>query len=200
MGSWLSGNRRRSRVCTDSVPWVDVRVLHRAGALHAGTIFEVNFKYAGSTTWICVVDELLSCVNVVCQGSLHSILLDWTGCHFGGRRAWFICPACSKRVALLSLSERPVCRRCLGMIYRSQCESSLDRAIRRLGRGRTILGWTQGIANENGGKPKGMHWKTYAKTKERYLVEERRVLGLLFLKMRPGNQSTGVPRHGGGAV
>jgi hypothetical protein len=36
-----------------------------------------------------------------------------------------------------------------------------DRATRRAGKLRERLGWEPGILNCSGGKPKGMHWRTF---------------------------------------
>jgi hypothetical protein len=53
------------------------------------------------------------------------------------------------------------CRPCKGLAYSSQGEAADDRAARRADRIRKRLGWAPGILNDNGFKPKGMHWRTY---------------------------------------
>ena len=77
--------------------------------------------------------------------------------------AAFICPAsgCGKRVAILYGGSIFACRHCHRLVYRCQRESSDDRAIRRADKIRDRLGWTPGIMNGPGGKPKGMRWRTY---------------------------------------
>ena len=37
------------------------------------------------------------------QDESYPVILDWTDCHLGGKRPWFICPArgCGRRVALI---------------------------------------------------------------------------------------------------
>ena len=47
------------------------------------------------------------------------------------------------------------------LAYKSQRETPDDRNIRRAGKLRDRLGWTAGIFNGTGGKPKGMHWQTF---------------------------------------
>jgi hypothetical protein len=92
-----------------------------------------------------------------------------TSCHLGGSRPWFICPAlgCGRRVAILYGGTIFACRRCYRLAYPSQRESWDDRAARRAERIRARLGWVPGILNGGGGKPKGMHWRTF----ERLVVE-----------------------------
>jgi hypothetical protein len=90
------------------------------------------------------------------------VMLETTPCTLGGSRPWFCCPTCSKRVAVLYGKGRLfACRHCKGLAYASQRESSSDRANRRVDRIRKQLGWPAGIFNGQGGKPKGMHWRTY---------------------------------------
>ena len=51
------------------------------------------------------------------------VYLSWTRPQFGGRRPWFVCPRCNRRVALLYLrGERWTCRICCGLAYRSELE------------------------------------------------------------------------------
>jgi len=92
-----------------------------------------------------------------------SALLDWTACTYGGYRAWFLCPDCGRRVALLYLPSYggAFCRHCLDLVYNSQRETKEDRAIRRYNKIRRRLGWKPGFLNGEGGKPRGMHWRTF---------------------------------------
>jgi len=93
----------------------------------------------------------------------YPVGLDWTDCHLGGQRPWFLCPArgCGKRVAILYGGGIFACRHCYQLAYPSQREADYDRMARRADRIRDKLGWEQGILNGNGWKPKGMHWKTF---------------------------------------
>ena len=45
--------------------------------------------------------------------------------------------------------------------YRTQREQAHDRASSKADKLRDRLGWEVGILNGNGGKPKGMHWRTF---------------------------------------
>ncbi|MEI8570803.1 hypothetical protein U737_17970 [Methylomonas sp. LW13] len=94
----------------------------------------------------------------------YSIGLQTTGCHFGGRRYWFSCPAlgCGKRVAVLYMGDKYfACRKCCQLAYSSQRETLEDRAIRKVDKIREKLEWEPGFLNGRGLKPKGMHWKTF---------------------------------------
>jgi hypothetical protein len=90
-------------------------------------------------------------------------------CHLGGQRHWFTCPRCSKRVAVLYAPGRYfACRQCGGLGYATQKEGAGDRASTKADKLRKRMGWEAGILNGNGGKPKGMHWKTYQRLKSHH--------------------------------
>lgn len=105
--------------------------------------------------------------------SLH---LSFTQCKLGGTRAWWVCPCCSKRVAVLYGWGRFQCRKCMDLHYLSQSETGGDRTLRRAGKLRRRLGWEPGIINPRGGKPRGMHWQTYYQLQGRYHTEEIKAL------------------------
>ena len=60
------------------------------------------------------------------------------------------------------------CRQCGGPGYATQKEGAGDRASTKADKLRKRLGWEAGIFNSNGGKPKGMHGKTYQRLKDRH--------------------------------
>jgi hypothetical protein len=94
----------------------------------------------------------------------YPVYLDWTACHLGGERPWFLCPAsgCGQRVAILYGGSIFACRHCYQLAYPSQREAYYDRAARKADRIRKKLGWEPGILNPKGWlKPKGMHWSTF---------------------------------------
>lgn len=101
----------------------------------------------------------------------YPVQLEWTDCHLGGRRPWFLCPAkgCGRRVAILYEGGVFACRHCHDLRYTSQREHGYDRAARRAGWVRKKLGWAPGILNGAEGKPKGMHWQTYYRLCVQYL-------------------------------
>lgn len=100
----------------------------------------------------------------------YTVYLEWTNCNLGGRRAWFLCPAhkCGRRVAILYSNSILACRRCQKLVYTCQRESHNQGSIRRADGIRRRLGWKPGIANPEGGKPKGMHRRTFERLKARH--------------------------------
>ena len=98
----------------------------------------------------------------------YPVQIERTDCNLGGQRVWFWCPGCGRRVAVLYGWEVFSCRHCRNLAYASQRETANDRIIRRADSIRERLGWEIGIANPRGGKPKGMHWKTYWRLRIRH--------------------------------
>lgn len=172
MGGSNSG-RRGGKLTTNDMRSLDVRRLKREGLLIPGRSFAWTWTRDNETMArvnIRVNDEsahltyLQSWRGEPWRDCSNILKIDWTACNFGGCRAWWRCPVfgCDRRVAVL-YSGRGVyaCRHCLALAYRSQRESSSDLAARRANKIRDRLGWARGILNMPGGRPKGMHWKTY---------------------------------------
>ena len=181
MGGFGSG-RFSSRSTTSHYHELDIRHWHRKGILKPNRSFTWN--------WLRN-DEVLSSIRVSTfqdmvrltyshkingktgENKNYPIYIDWTNCHFGGERPWFLCPAagCGRRVAILYCGSIFACRHCYNLAYACQRETIHDRELRRVEKIRDRLGWEPGILNRAGSKPKGMHWSTYIK-----LVNEHDVL------------------------
>jgi hypothetical protein len=144
MGGFGSG-RQGWKATTSDMRTLDIRKLQRDGLLTPGQAFVV----------------------LQVGGVWQSVKCTWTPCNFGGRRAWFVCPAmgCGRRVAILYGGSIFACRHCYRLAYPSQRETDVDRAMRRADAIRRRLGWEPGILNGDGGKPKGMHWRTFERMK-----------------------------------
>ena len=162
---------------------IDVRTLHKAGALTVGRIFSWKWK-----RWGEVVASIGSQADSRCglrlryqltrQGKSEEkdylVPITWTPCHLGGERPWFLCPCCGRRVARLYSSTLFACRHCLRLNYRSQQTSKRDRPCDRSWDLRSALGCDEGFLSlpaELIRKPKGMHWRTF----ERKLARLKRV-------------------------
>ena len=94
----------------------------------------------------------------------ESVSLDWTVCNFGGERPWFVCPGagCGCRVAILyGQGKYFLCRHCYDLVYESQRENEMTRALRRAQTIRERLGGSANMTVPFPEKPRGMHWKTY---------------------------------------
>ena len=87
-------------------------------------------------------------------------------CNFGGERTWFICPGagCGRRVAVLYGAGRYfLCRHCYELLYESQRENAMYRAIHKAQSIRKRLGGSANMMKPFPEKPKGMHWSTYGR-------------------------------------
>ena len=94
----------------------------------------------------------------------YPVALEWTDCHFGGQRPWFLCPCCGRRVAVLFGGSVYACRHCHDLAYPCQREAAHSRLQSRALKIRNRLGWD----GEYGPKPKGMHWRTFERLESEY--------------------------------
>ena len=173
MGGIGSGRRYQGvKDTTSDMRALDIRRLQRDDLLKPGRAFGWNWLRGGET--VASIQIRTEADRVILNYRRRSnggewqpiespVYLEWTGLHFGGRRAWFLCPAqgCGRRVAILFGGSIFACRHCHKLAYECQRERFDDRAMRRADAIRRRLGWQPGIANPAGDKPKGMHWKTY---------------------------------------
>ena len=93
---------------------------------------------------------------------IETIWLDHTPCNFGGKRAWFKCPECDNRVAVLFRADRRFrCRKCHKLSYQTQSWDELDRYGHKARKIRIKLGGSGSLGEAFPPKPVGMHLKTY---------------------------------------
>ena len=172
MGGYGSG-RKNGALYTDDFLWLDIRHWQRDGFLTPGQ--KLDWQWLQNGKKIAAIEVKVE-VNQVClnynyrkneedwQRLDYPVRLQTTTCTYGGIRYWFTCPAvgCGRRVAILYLGNNIfACRHCYKLVYQSQRETKSRRGYRGAGKIRSKLAWSPGIANLPGGKPKGMHWKTY---------------------------------------
>ena len=158
----------------DSMP-LDIRKIARSGLLIPGSSFgwqwTVNDRPVASIRIRVDRESLVLSYRMKSTGEVveQRVQTQTTPCHLGGQRHWFACPLCSKRVAVVYAPGRYfACRQCCGLGYATQKESAGDRAATRADKLRKRLGWEAGILNGPGGKPKGMHWKTFLRLKSHH--------------------------------
>ena len=180
MGGVGSGNWYRfdKKTTTGECHSVDVRYLHREGLLEPGRWFTLRWSRAdretGSIGGVVEGTEppervLLFYRHRIGPGEewedvQEHVFLDWSACNFGGERPWFVCPGdgCGQRVAVLyGLGKYFLCRYCYDLVYESQRENEMHRALRRAQAIRERLGGSANMTKPFSEKPKGMHWKTY---------------------------------------
>jgi hypothetical protein len=170
-GSGRRSNNDGKRETCDSMP-LDIRKITRKGLLKPGTSFSwqwllndhpmagVSIRVENQTL---VLSYRIKSTAELVEQRVHT---QTTVCHLGGERHWFTCPKCSQRVAVLYAPGRYfACRKCGGLGYATQKEGLGDRTSTKADKIRMRLGWPVGILNGEGGKPKGMHWKTYQQLK-----------------------------------
>lgn len=150
---------------------LDIRSLHRNGRLSSdGYCFfrwTCNGKPLGDVR--CWIEKnKISLFYKWCQGEdswqsiNETIYLAWTRCNYGGQRAWFLCPECGRRVAVLYAPQQYFrCRGCHNLAYASQNEGFMDRISRKRRQIREKLGASMNLFLPVIIKPKGMHQNTF---------------------------------------
>jgi hypothetical protein len=179
MGGFGSGRGQGGKDTTSDMRPLDIRRLHRAGLLTPGRVFSWQWTVCGREVASIQMRSEADRLVLIYRNRSHGgewqpmeypIYLEWTPCNLGGRRAWFLCPAsgCRRRVAILFGGSIFACRHCHNLAYACQREADDDRAMRRADTIRRRLGWGAGIANPEGGKPRGMQWRTFERLKAEY--------------------------------
>jgi hypothetical protein len=187
MGGVGSGNWYRfdKKTTTGECHSVDVRYLHREDLLKPGHWFSLRWSRAGRETGsiqgVVSVGDLPNQVTLLYrhrrelggewEDVREPVELAWTACNFGGQRPWFICPGagCSRRVAILYGPGRYfLCRHCYDLVYESQRENEMHRALRRAQAIRERLGGSANMMEPFPERPKGMHHDTYWRLREEH--------------------------------
>lgn len=165
-----SGNWRTKHLTTSDFPSLDIRSLQRKGFLSPGRTHicePISTEYT-ETTNIQTEDDQMTihfCVQsgaTLVKHASYKFMIDWMACNLGGKRAFFLCPRCRRRVCLIYFVNQWGCRHCHNLTYACQGENAQDRYARQADKIRVKLGWKKGILNPVGGIPKGMHAETFA--------------------------------------
>jgi len=166
-----------SKSCTEDCRALDVRKINRAGRLTPGSACSWIWSRNGETVATINMQAGIDSVTLSYRQRAHGgewrdmdypVRLAYTACHMGGQRVWWQCPGagCGRRVAVLYLGGSIfACRHCYRLAYRSQQTNNAFGPADKL---RERMGWVPGIAHPPGGKPKGMHWKTYLRLMNEY--------------------------------
>jgi len=189
MGGMGSGRRSGwGKNTVSDMRRIDVRRWQREGILKAGI--------AGGWQWSSRGEVVASIKYAVEAGAVrlmykscdrgekwqdmdYRVRLAWTPCNFGGARAWFLCPSCCRRVALLYGGKVFACRHCHRLAYDCQRETPDDRVSRQVDKLRERLKWEPGLLNGKEWKPKWMRWRTFHRLEGRYDEKMRRLLVLM---------------------
>jgi hypothetical protein len=187
MGGVGSGNSYRfdKKTTTGECHSVDVRYLHREGLLKPGRWFSLRWSRAdretGSIRCTVIGDQKPKRVILTYrhrsgpsgerEDVQEPVPLTWTACNFGGQRAWFVCPGagCGRRVAVLyGPGSYFLCRHCYDLVYESQRENGMYRALHKAQSIRERLGGSASMMKPFPERPKGMHHDTYWRLREEH--------------------------------
>lgn len=172
MGGYGSG-RTQGANSTDDFRSIDIRRWQREGHLEAGRTLDWQWLNNGVKVAAITVKIEAGSLRLIYSYQRYGsewesldypVRLQTTPCNYGGVRYWFSCPAsnCGRRVAVLYLGGKIfACRHCYRLAYTTQRETAGNRANRKANKIKHKLNWQKGIAYPPGGKPKGMHWKTF---------------------------------------
>jgi hypothetical protein len=185
---------------------LEVNRLHREGWLRPGWTGTLRWSRDGEDAGSIGLRASEGRITLTCryrwldeewQDVEEQVPIVRTPCHFGGVRPWFVCPGvvngvpCGRRVGKLYGSGRYfLCRHCHGLAYQSQREQPHERALRRANGIRVRLGGEPGMLCPFPWKPKGMHWRTYGRLRQRaqdaeMMAEERLWVQLARIQARP---------------
>jgi len=142
----------------------DIRRLRDYGLLEPGTEGSVLLKSAdgrqiATASFLIAPSKLRVQLEGVRRSLPTEICIERTPCPYGGIRPWLRCRRCNSRRAILyGLDEDNSfsCRRCMGLVYRSQDETKLQRLYLKQDRLEAKLTGKYRLA-----RPKGMHWSTH---------------------------------------
>jgi hypothetical protein len=193
MGGYSSGRHGGKRT-TNDMHVLDIRKIARAGLLKPGCSFSWQWtrgdeKIASiglrTETDRVVLDYRSRSNGDEWQDMHYPVYLAWSGCNYGGLRAWWLCPAagCGRRVAVLYGGKVYACRHCHKLAYSTQRKLADDRATSKADRIRKRLGWDAGILNLPGGKPKGMHWRTFARLQAAHNAHVKQAMAGMSAKL-----------------
>lgn len=163
---WGAG-RPAHKIKSETTNRIDVRLFDRKGYLNGNQSFIWQWSRgdepAGSITIETqtrsnITLRYSTTINDKSKSIVQPVALTYTPCHFGNNRPWFLCPGCSKRIALLYFRWGLFrCRTCQKASYSSQSEDSIDRLWRRQSKLESKL------KQKCWERPKGMHLRTYKK-------------------------------------
>ena len=169
MGGFNSGNHGGRRTTSD-MHALDVRRLQRDKLLIPGASFGWTWTRNSNPLASINIKVETDTVNLSYRTKQpdgtwldmdYPVRTERTACHLGGQRAWWLCPCCGRRVAVLYGGKIYACRDCQHLAYQSTRDAPDSKAFARADKVRKRLGWVAGIAHPPGDRPKGMHRQTY---------------------------------------
>ena len=163
MGGSGSGRRWYSKATTSDYYQLDVRRWQRDGLLVDGRHFTCQWWNVGVGAPMHAKPSRVFLAHAYRKGEKWTVWLEWTPCNYGGARAWFLCPACGRRVAILYGTGAFACRHCHQLAYDSEHDSGWHRSLRRARAARMKIGGSRNLTEPLPERPKGMHQRTYSR-------------------------------------
>jgi hypothetical protein len=166
-GHWYRWN---SKTTTESQYEIDIRRMKKQRYLHPGAAGTLSWRCRGEVSGYIdfrvetdrfVLDYRCRQNGGEWESIEDEIFFTWTPCNYGGKRQWFLCPGCNRRVAVVYGGKYYRCRHCHGLTYASQQESKPYRLMRKAWKIRARLGASNNLTEPILFKPKNMHQKTF---------------------------------------
>jgi hypothetical protein len=114
------------------------------------------------------------------QELVEHISLTYTPCRYGGRRTWFVCPRCRRRVGKIYLPttyfhnvwkrdrvNRWLCRYCWYLTYEQRRARDLYWCMNWRA-DRIAARWLGGITEDLISRRRGQHWSTFTRRADQY--------------------------------
>jgi len=167
----MDKKKRSKKNVTEHQFQIDLRWLKQKKYLQPGESGEINWQDSSPVYFTIMQTKITLEYNSWLFGFdrggvrlNQTIQLDFTSCHFGGNRTWFLCPDCGKRcLVLYGLNRIFLCRKCQDLAYSCQSEDKYNRTFRKIEKLLNSLG----ITLKNNAdyyslhKPKGMWQVTF---------------------------------------
>lgn len=196
MGGPGSGNSLRwgTRAVCEHQKRIDIRYLRKRGMLTSGSMGSLSWSRGDESAGYIryraheaslELDYKFSDGDGEWRSVNEHVWLVKQGQPYGGFRKFFLCPRCHRRCMVLYGGAYFRCRKCYGLAYASQNEDAADRTRRTAEKIRVRLGGTADLDEPFPEKPKGMHWKTYQRLRERgERLEAQWDVGLTYMMAR----------------
>lgn len=181
-GMRANAGRPRTKPQTSQLRSIDVRRLQRENLLSSGRSYGWQWKDEDGNRASSIevrTHERAVTLEYAINGKAveQRIALLETPCTYGGGRAWFECPCCRRRVALLYLSRQVACRRCFRLAYPSQSEDLLDRMWRKQGKIETRLASERRMTSATRARLEDERIRVERARNDAFIAAARRLLG-----------------------
>jgi hypothetical protein len=168
-----------ARATVDGYRSIDIQEGHRQGLLKPGE--SISWSWERNGRKVASIGVEVESHRIVLWYGIRGprrkytlfkepVYLEFSPCNYGGKRPWFLCPRCCRRVVALDYCGHFSCRCCQGLVYQSQQVCRWKRAVRRMQKIRMRLGGCPDLGIPFPPKPPQMRWSTY----ERLVLEEQK--------------------------